>query len=219
MGDETTGAMSTLPVQDNSRLGAMKLALRSLVPQGGLFPQSEHRCIDRAVNGDRRSFDELVVRYEGELRAFVKRKVSESEVDDILQDTWIAAWTALRGFDRRSRFKTWLIGIALNKCRDHYRQRPTAPDASLGEDRADAAYHESSFANAELGIAIKNALAELSEAQREVLELYYFSGLNLTEIAQILDRNLNTVKYQFYRAHSDTATRLKVGASEEDYVQ
>ena len=197
----------------------MKLALRSLVPGIGLFPQSDHRCIECALNGDRRSFDELVVRYEGDLRAFVRRKVAESEVDDILQDTWIAAWTALRGFDRRSRFKTWLIGIALNKCRDHYRQRPSTPEASLSEDGSDAAYLDSAFANTELGIAIREALAELSEAQREVLELYYFSGLNLAEIAGVLDRNINTVKYQFYRAHSDTATRLKAGATEGDYAQ
>jgi len=57
--------------------------------------------------------------------------------------------------------------------------------------------------------AIPGMLAQLTDTQREVLELYYFSQLNLPEIARALNRNLNTVKYQFYRAHSELACMMK----------
>jgi DNA-directed RNA polymerase specialized sigma24 family protein len=40
------------------------------------------------------------------------------------------------------------------------------------------------------------------------LELYYYAELNLPEIAQVLNRNLNTVKYQFYRAHTQVAAAM-----------
>ncbi len=51
-------------------------------------------------------------------------------------------------------------------------------------------------------------------AQREVLELYYYAELTLPEIAAALGRNLNTVKYQFYRAHALAAEGL---AAEEGH--
>lgn len=50
---------------------------------------------------------------------------------------------------------------------------------------------------------VERLLAELEETQREVIELYYYAQLTLAEIATVLERNLNTVKYQFYRAHSE----------------
>jgi RNA polymerase sigma factor (sigma-70 family) len=52
------------------------------------------------------------------------------------------------------------------------------------------------------------ALRTLPEAQREVVELYYYAELTLPEIATSLNRNLNTVKYQFYRAHQAVAREL-----------
>lgn len=187
----------------------MKLALGSLVQRPSLFGQGESALVSRAAEGDRRAFDDLSRRYAPDLRAFVRRRVAEAEVDDIMQETWISAWSALKGFDRRSRFKTWLIGIALNKCRDFYRQRGHGIEAPMAAIRAEPEYHETAFASAELGQAIGEVLRGLSDSQREVLELYYFSGFKLSEIANVLDRNLNTVKYQFYRAHADAAERLR----------
>jgi RNA polymerase sigma-70 factor (ECF subfamily) len=112
--------MSTIPFQPE-KLKAMKIGLEALLPLRIGTAGNESRLIDAALRGNRASFDDLVKQFEPDLRAFVKRRVSEFEVDDIMQDTWVAAWGALKNFDRRSRFKTWLFGIAVNKCRDHYR--------------------------------------------------------------------------------------------------
>lgn len=170
-------------------------------------PSSEEgRQVEAALAGDRAAFDDLVRSIEGDLRLFVRRRVAEHEVDDVLQETWLAAWSALPAFDRRSRFKTWLFGIALNKCRDHYRHR--REPAERLQERAEVAFDERAFGNTELSLAIREILDALPTSQREVLELYYFSGLNLAEVAKALSRNLNTVKYQFYRAHADAASRL-----------
>ena len=62
------------------------------------------------------------------------------------------------------------------------------------------------------------ALLKLPENQREVLEMYYFAELTLPEIAGLLDRNLNTVKYQFYRAHTQVAEQLQESASDGGIV-
>jgi len=162
-----------------------------------------------ALEGDRSAFDELVGIHEPEIRRFVAKRIVQESVDDVLQDVWLAAWAGLPNFDQRSRFKTWIYGICLHKIRDHYRSlKRCVPAVELSDDVVKA---ESGIADASLIATIPSMLAQLTESQREVLELYYFSQLNLPEIARALNRNLNTVKYQFYRAHSELAEMMKEG--------
>lgn len=162
-----------------------------------------------AMSGDRTAFDELVTMYESEMRRYVAKRIISESVDDVIQDVWLAAWAALPSFDRRSRFKTWLYGICLHKIRDHYRSiKRHIPLVELNEAMA---VQSESGVDAVTIAAIPAMLARLTETQREVLELYYFSQLNLPEIAQALNRNLNTVKYQFYRAHAELAEMMEEG--------
>ncbi|HRI44436.1 MAG TPA: sigma-70 family RNA polymerase sigma factor [Fimbriimonadaceae bacterium] len=191
---------------DSSWRGRVKVGSRSFPLSRRSPVTSEGRLVEDALAGDRSAFDDLVRTLEEDLRLFVRRRVADYEVDDVVQETWLAAWSALAAFDRRSRFKTWVFGIALNKCRDHYRQRKE-PSERLA-DRAEIAGDERAFRNTELTLAIREVLEALPATQKEVLELYYFSGLNLAEVAKSLGRNLNTVKYQFYRAHAEAASRL-----------
>lgn len=185
----------------------MNSAYRAMAPAKRLDPGKERKRVDLALQGDRAAFDELVEEYKGELSAFVRRRIAQHEVDDVVQDTWLAAWNSLRAFNRRSRFKTWLFGIAVNKCRDHYRSR-TAAEQRLGEAHDEVPYVDSAYRGAEFRAVAKDLLEALPATQREVMELYYLSGFTLAEVAEILERNLNTVKYQFYRAHSDSLARL-----------
>lgn len=155
--------------------------------------------IRAALEGDKGSFDALVERYDAGLRAFLGRRLAMPELDDVVQETWLAAWTALPSFDRRSRFKTWLYALSLNKCRDHHRaRRRVGPAEALPEDAPDTTNLHKLAEDRE---TVSLLLDALSPSQREVLELYYFAELSLPEVARALQRNLNTVKYQFYRAH------------------
>ena len=60
---------------------------------------------------------------------------------------------------------------------------------------------EELYAAAESRETVRIVVDTLPQAQREVLDLYYWAELTLPEVAKVLDRNLNTVKYQFYRGH------------------
>lgn len=161
-----------------------------------------------AVGGDRAAFDSLAQRYDAELRLFVARRVDRDAVDDVLQDVWLAVWSALPRFDRRSRFRTWMYGICLNKCKDFYRQQlRVAGRVPLDDSTLGAA--DGQQGAVELQDQVQRLVAELSEPQREVVELYYYGELTMPEIATILQRNLNTVKYQFYRAHSELEAKMR----------
>lgn len=172
---------------------------------------AEDDLISRAKSGNRRAFDELVRTYQQALRGFVAMRVGPDAAEDVLQETWTACWLGLTQYGGKSRFKAWLYGIAANKCADHLRGRVRRSAQSL--DTLDEIPHaDSGYAHIEAREAVKAALGRLPDAQREVVELYYYAGLSLPEIAENLRRNLNTVKYQFYRAHDQVADEIRASA-------
>ena len=62
--------------------------------------------------------------------------------------------------------------------------------------------------SSDLEARVSSQIEHLSDNHRQLLDLYYYGELTLPEISRLLDRNLNTVKYQFYRAHSELAALL-----------
>ena len=190
------------------------MALRWLQRDTGDKRDVEQSLIAAARGGDRKAFDALMSRYENALKAFIQRRAAYAAADDILQDTWIAAWQGIKNFTGRSSFKAWLYAISAHKCIDYHRHRTRAnqwetatEQESLSDPRMDP------YAASELRHTVQAILSTLPEPQREIVELYYYDELTLPEIAQILNRNLNTVKYQFYRAHTLVAQELGEGSA------
>lgn len=181
----------------------MRGILRTLGNAPVLTMESEERLIGSAQAGDTASFELLQRRLDPSLRRFVSKRVRVDYVDDVVQDTWIAAWANLGHFTIRARFRTWLFAIAANKCRDLHRKVVPA------ELDCDAPCEEPEYARLELRHAVGIVLDQLTPVHRELLDLYYFDEMNLPEIAMITGKNLNTVKYQFYRAHKEFAVLME----------
>jgi len=162
--------------------------------------QREKRAIKAAVNGDRAAFDTLARSYIPSLRGFLNRRVGPDGVDDVLQETLVAAWSSVSRYKSAWRFKAWLYGIASHKCIDYYRVRE-ARSVETADEGLNEAVVESFENRLNTRDRIKQALEKLPDAQRDVLELYYYGEFTLNEIAEATGRNLNTVKYHFYRGH------------------
>lgn len=192
---------------------------------GGPGGNSDHQFVEAARRGDKRAFDTLVSIYQNQLKGFVSRRVGMEAIDDLTQDVWIAVWNALPRFERRACFRTFLYGIAVHKCMDYHRSQKRSagaiPSSALTESAMNAALAaspsgelpeyktpEELYAAAETRESVRIIVDTLPDAQREVLDLYYWAELTLPEIARVLERNLNTVKYQFYRGHDLVAQGL-----------
>lgn len=160
---------------------------------------SENSLLSRARRGDRDAFDALSHLHEPALRRFLLRQHVGELLEDVLQETLLAAWVALPGFEPRVRFKTWLYRIARNKAVDTYRR--TSCTLSL-EGEGLSVLASDQWADVDRALWVRELLDELPEVQRQILELYYFEEMTLEETALVLDRNCNTVKYHFYQAHS-----------------
>lgn len=167
----------------------------------------ERPLIRDARAGDRGAFDRLSSDHLETLRRFLKRRVPDSEVEDVLQETMVAAWEHIGTFAGPGRFRTWLFAICMNKVRDFWRRRQRYAPEPLDDDAA-AAFVQPEFAAIQLREALRELWLGFTESQQELLELYYGADLTLQEISNVLGRNLSTVKYQFYRAHELAAERL-----------
>ena len=170
----------------------------------------EKALVRAAQQGHRPAFDALSQTHTPLLRGFLLRRVGPNAAEDVLQDTLLAAWTGLPQYGGRARFKSWLYAIASRKCADWYRQRGrTVAEVPLDAATGLPDAYTESAANSERKQIVRDAIALLPDAQREVLELYYDAELTLAEVGLALDRKLNTVKYQFYRAHTLVEKELK----------
>lgn len=94
----------------------------------------DNELIDRYTAGDREAFNALVQKHQKPLYALVYRMVSNHEdAADILQKTFVKAFTGLSGFEQRSSFKTWLYQIAINLAKNTYRDRAKVRYVSLDD--------------------------------------------------------------------------------------
>lgn len=178
-----------------------------------LLEAREESClIDAARQGDRGAFDLLVQAQMPTLNRFLAGRLGRGgdAVEDIVQETLLGAWTALPTFEPRVRFRTWLLRIAANKTADYLRSvvRRDRYEEPLESENAVMSSENLEAASERRGM-IRQALSQLSDPQREVIEMYYYAELTLPEISRLTGRNLNTVKYQFYAAHTAAAATLK----------
>jgi len=164
--------------------------------------KTENSLLGSAARGDEDAFRRLKDCYSPFLRRFVNKRVGPSEAEDILQDTWIAIWTSLNSYRTGSSFRAWASAICMRRIQDHWRRQSCRPkNADWAEELETNGYVQSDFQSIELQQSMKVIWSALTTSQKELLTLYYSDELTLKEISLALNQNLNTTKYQFYRAH------------------
>jgi RNA polymerase sigma-70 factor (ECF subfamily) len=128
------------------------------------------------------------------------------EAYDLTQETFLAAWSALNGFDRRRSFGAWLRRIALNKCRDWSRRRRVrqfffrAETIDAVADRIPDRNAAPENDDDQRLIALDAAVAALPAQLKEPLLLTLFEGLSHREAADILGLSAKAVEMRVYRA-------------------
>ena len=82
------------------------------------------RLVQTAQTGDHRAFERIVDRFRADIFRMIYFRIrSQSDAEDLTQDTFMAAFKNLARLRSQERFKSWLFGIALNKVRDYHRKR------------------------------------------------------------------------------------------------
>lgn len=160
--------------------------------------------VDWAQGGDYAAFEELVRRYRNDVFALSYHYVRDrEEAWDIAQEVFIKAHRALKRFRGDASFKTWLLRITANRCKDFFKKR-RLPTVSMDQlQMAQAAPDASPRRNLEaqeLGEAIDKALATLPEKHRTTFMLREFEGLSYEDMAKVMDVSIGTVMSRLHHA-------------------
>jgi len=172
--------------------------------------------INRTAAGDREAFNELVLKYQKPLYYLLYRMVSNHEdASDLLQKTFVKAFTGLDSFERRSTFKTWLYQIAINLAKNVYRDRSKARHVPIDDViiRRDPRMLEA-LIQKESRLLLRQALAGLPEKQRMTVMLRIQEGRKFEEIAEIMQCSLGTAKANYHHG----VRKLKTMMGEKNNV-
>ena len=170
----------------------------------------DEQVISQVLAGDTEAYRLLVSRHECLVFGFVHNLVrNESDVEDIAQEVFVAAFTHLDSFDpKRAKFSTWLLTIAHNRCCNFLKRRPL-PTGDVGELVSDALPPETEAVARETWTRLDAALDRLSIEQRAAFVLAEIQELPLAEIAVIEGVPLGTVKSRLSRAKENLRRELR----------
>ena len=151
------------------------------------------------VSDDHAAFGELVRRHQSAVRHFLRHLPGGDAAlaDDLAQDTFVQAWHGLARFHGTSSFSTWLLGIAHNHWRNARRKQRTVPVEP--EHLATLEPVPSPAPLSDLRHDLDRALRTLAEEERTALHLCFQQGLSHSEIANVLQWPLGTVKTHLNR--------------------
>lgn len=161
---------------------------------------SDFDLLDRFKGGDRDALEEIVSRYQKAIFFFILRMVwDETDAADLSQKTFLNAFRNIRGFDGRSSFKTWLYRIAINVCKNHFRDDPRRREVNIeGMVFVDGTNALEHMISQEERRGLSLALSELPEKQRHTIILKVYQGLTYREIAEITGSSEGTAKANFH---------------------
>jgi len=184
-------------------------ALTSMPP---CRPTAAEQPSAQAPTAPARSLEQLVGEHQGRVARLVYRLLGwDGDVDDVVQEVFLAALEHLPAFRGEARLETWLTAIAVNQCRRHQRRerlrrrllraglfwwRPadqTAEEADADERRRQ----------------VRRAVRRLPAALREVVVLRYLEELPLAEVAEALGISRGAAAVRLHRARSRLADMLR----------
>ena len=188
-------------------------------------PAEDIMVIERVRAGDRDAFSALVEHHQEAVYSIILRLVRNPDLaEELAQEAFVRAFASLQAFRGASRFRTWVIQIALNLVRDRHRTEGRRPVlVSLDEirhraERSDASMHAAaapgpdlSLAQGELTSRLEKAIGNLPREYREVFLLKHVEGLSYQEISTMTGVSIGALKVRAHRA------RLRLRESFNDH--
>ena len=174
---------------------------------------NETELVNRAQNGDRNAFSELVRTHaQGVLNVVYRMCGNLPVAEDAAQETFIQAWLRLPSYRPKSSLRNWLYRIAVNTAIDMVRKDkrilPNAVDElPLMDFHPDP---EAVLVSEERTELVRKAVVELPDASRSVLALREYEGLSYQEIAETLDIPVGTVMSRLNYARKLLREKLEV---------
>jgi RNA polymerase sigma-70 factor (ECF subfamily) len=187
---------------------------------------SDQLLVERALTGDQRAYELLVIKYQRRIERLIGRMVRDVDlVQDITQETFVRAWRALPQFRGDSQFYTWLYRIAVNTAKKSLmglKRDPIVTESALhsSSDSDDAtslrqneltseSTPETELAAREIAAAVNAAMEDLPDDLRQAITLREIEGFSYEEIAEAMNCPIGTVRSRIFRAREAVSARVK----------
>lgn len=171
---------------------------------------SDEELVGRILRGDRNLYEAVIKRFERLVYGFMLRKTSDVGVaQDLAQETFMIGYENLDRLKDHKRLKSWLMGIAGNLVRDHYKRRKMA-GMPEGYDPVLVGFDPlESMEQQERHEILYKAMQKLSERYRGVLIKRYLEGMEYPDIAEELGLNVGAVEVCMHRARKALAAAMR----------
>ena len=182
----------------------------------------DQKLVEKAQKGDKKAFGMLVEKYQRRLTRLLSRMVrDQSEIEDIVQDSFIKAYRAINNFRGDSAFYTWLYRIGINTAKNYLvklGKRPKAmndveiEDIENFEDAQDLRNletPENSMMSSQIITSVNQTIESLPDELKEAISLREMDGLSYEEISDLMNCPIGTVRSRIFRAREAIAEKLK----------
>jgi RNA polymerase sigma-70 factor, ECF subfamily len=159
----------------------------------------EQMLVVRSQLGDERAFEELLKVFGPRLEQFARRMMDSvpQQIDDVLQDVWLAIYRGLPSLMDVTKFRPWAFRIARDKIFREFRRRKIVLEPVDDEVSEAVSEHDTESLDTE---EIHRSLARISPEHREVLVLRFLEDLSYEDIARVTDQSIGTVRSRIHYA-------------------
>ena len=169
---------------------------------------SDEALIGRIASGDKVAMQVLFARHHVRVYRFVLRLARDATIaEDLISEVFLDVWRQAGRFEARSAVSTWLLAIARYKALSALRRRP---DEALDEEAVAAIEDpaddpEVAIQKKDKGAVLRECLTKLSAEHREIIDLVYYHGKSVKEVAEIVGISDATVKTRMFYARTKLA--------------
>lgn len=171
--------------------------------------------LDQWIGGDAEAGGELFARHFSTVYRFFDAK-TEGDVDDLVQETFLACVKGRHSFRRQSTFRSYLLGIARHVLFRHWRNRRASGVPLDFEEISIASLSTSAGSKLALErdrIAVQAALRQLPLDTQLLLELFYWEELDRDSLAQVFEVESATIGTRLFRARGVLKERMAAAAA------
>ena len=152
----------------------------------------------------REAFGEVIRIYTEPLYRQIRRLVqSHEDTNDLLQNTFLKAWSSLENFRGEARLSTWLYKIAINEALSFLAKERKRQGLSLDDQEAaiiNTIAADTDIDGDTLALKLRQAIASLPEKQRIVFNMRYYDETKYEDISQILGTSVGALKASYHLA-------------------
>lgn len=151
-----------------------------------------------------KAFSEIISQYSEPLYWHIRKMVvSHDDANDLLQNTFLKAWSNIGHFRGEAKLSTWLYKIAINESisfLNKERQRQNVPLDGGDSFLAESLESDEWFDGDELQLKLQKAISTLPEKQRLIFNMKYFDDMKYEEMSEILGTSVGALKASFHHA-------------------